>query len=156
MLFDVTANPGADGADLLTQVVSLTLTGGVGGPGVATTLHNTALDGVPSDTIYLFQVSDTQVVGVVGNDPSGDIALRITLLNPNNPATAQLVVEQYLPIDHGQDGNNFEYVAAADVCRGRRQPWPHTYGHDRRPGRRSGDVVGNHRACRQLGSVHQH
>jgi T1SS-143 domain-containing protein len=116
MLFNVTASPGVDGAQSITQVVSLTLTGSVGGPGVATTLTNTALAGVPSDTIYLFQISETEVVGVVGSDPAGDVALRITLLNPNDPAAAQLVVEQYLPIDHGADGNDFDSSLAMTLA----------------------------------------
>ncbi|MEJ6915049.1 DUF5801 repeats-in-toxin domain-containing protein, partial [Bradyrhizobium diazoefficiens] len=60
------------------------------------------------DTIYLFKVSDTEIVGHVGDDPNGPVAIRITLDNAGSLSGGQLVVDQYMAIDHGADLNNFD------------------------------------------------
>ena len=74
-----------------------------------TNLHVTDTGGSPvagssedDRAIYLFQVSDTEIVGVMGHDtidPSDDfVALRILLTG--DPADPVLQVEQYLPLEH--------------------------------------------------------
>jgi hypothetical protein len=74
----------------------------------------TALDGTALETmneaertISLEVNGDGTVVeGVIpGTGADGDefVAFRITLENADDPATAKLVVEQFLPIDHGPD-----------------------------------------------------
>lgn len=109
-LFNVVKDPGTDGEKSTTYQYSFALTGGSGPSGiVATTLEVTdPNDLYADDTIYLFKVSDTEIVGHVGNDPNGPIAIRITLVNADSLSGGQLVVEQYMAIDHGQDGNNFD------------------------------------------------
>ncbi|MFZ5734794.1 MAG: DUF5801 repeats-in-toxin domain-containing protein, partial [Pseudomonadota bacterium] len=118
-LFNIIKSPGADGELITTQAFSLTLTGGVGGLPVATNLSATALAGTPlaglddsERAIVLVQVDATTVEARVVGDAavSGDefVVLRITLLNANDPANVQLRVEQFLPIDHGADGNDFD------------------------------------------------
>ena len=112
-LFNVVKNPGADGEKSTVYAYTFNLQGSGGGQegegqgqGVATTLKVT--DG--HTTIYLFQVSPTEIVGHVGNNPEGAIAIRITLENPGSLSGAQLVVDQYMAIDHGPDGNDFDSV----------------------------------------------
>jgi T1SS-143 domain-containing protein len=109
-LFNVVKDPGTDGEKSTAYQYSFTLTGGSGPSGsVATTLEVTDPNNLYfDDTIYLFKVSDTEIVGHVGNDPNGPIAIRITLVNADSLSGGQLVVEQYMAIDHGQDGNNFD------------------------------------------------
>jgi T1SS-143 domain-containing protein len=109
-LFNVVKDPGTDGEKSTAYQYSFTLTGGSGPSGsVATTLEVTDPNNLYfDDTIYLFKVSDTEIVGHVGNDPNGPIAIRITLVNAESLSGGQLVVEQYMAIDHGQDGNNFD------------------------------------------------
>ena len=45
--------------------------------------------------------------GVLGG---GDdyVAFRITLLNAGSPGSAQIQVDQFLPIDDGSDGNHYD------------------------------------------------
>ncbi|MEO6382597.1 MAG: DUF5801 repeats-in-toxin domain-containing protein, partial [Nitrobacter sp.] len=120
-LFNVVKNPGADGEKSTVYAYTFNLQGaggsqeggeGQGQQGVATTLKVTDATGhnYSDDTIYLFQVSPTEIVGHVGNDPEGAIAIRITLTNPDSLSGAQLVVDQYMAIDHGDDLNNFDSV----------------------------------------------
>ncbi|KRR21582.1 DUF5801 repeats-in-toxin domain-containing protein [Bradyrhizobium retamae] len=109
-LFSVVKDPGTDGEKTVTYQYSFSLTGGSGPSGsVASTLKVTDPSGLyGDDTIYLFKVSDTEIVGRVGNDPNGPIATRITLVNAGSLSGSQLVIAQYMAIDHGQDGNNFD------------------------------------------------
>ncbi|MDE5452826.1 VWA domain-containing protein [Bradyrhizobium sp. CSA112] len=109
-LFNVVKDPRTDGEKSTTYQYSFSLTGGSGPSGsVASTLKVTDPSGLyGDDTIYLFKVSDTEIVGRVGNDPNGPIAIRITLVNAGSLSGGQLVIDQYMAIDHGQDGNNFD------------------------------------------------
>src|SRR4029079_17566504 len=109
-LFHVVKDPGTDGEKSTTYHYSFALTGGSGPSGsVGTTLEVTDPNNLyADDMIYLFKVSDTEIVGHVGNNPNGPIAIRITLVNADSLSGGQLVVEQYMAIDHGQDGNNFD------------------------------------------------
>jgi len=100
----------ADGGER-TDDLSLVLSSAtVGTSLVVTALDGTALDGlsVAARTIYLVQVSETVVEGripgtngVLGTGGDDYVAFRMTLLNPGDPATAEIKVEQFLPIDHG-------------------------------------------------------
>ncbi|MEH2513019.1 T1SS-143 domain-containing protein [Nitrobacteraceae bacterium AZCC 1564] len=110
-LFNVIKSPGADGEKSTTYSYTFSLTGtGNGGEGegqntgVETSLKAT---GYENGTIYLFQEDATHIVGRVGGE-NGDIAIRITLTDANDLSGGQLVVEQYLAIDHGEDGNDFD------------------------------------------------
>lgn len=108
-LFTISKSGGADGEKSVTYAYSLSLSGAGENAGVATTLRVT--DGAghyPNDTIYLFKVSDTEIVGRVGNDPNGAIALRITLTDPGDIDNGKIVIDQYMAIDHGSDGNDFD------------------------------------------------
>ncbi|QUS39179.1 VWA domain-containing protein [Tardiphaga alba] len=110
-LFGVYKNAGADGEKSTTYAYSFSLTGAGEGGGVATQLHVTDATGHYSDTtIYLFRISDTEIVGYVGNSQTGDIALRLTLTDAGNLSGAQFIVDQYMAIDHGNDGNNFDSI----------------------------------------------
>ncbi|WP_245284459.1 DUF5801 repeats-in-toxin domain-containing protein, partial [Bradyrhizobium sp. WSM2254] len=105
-------NYGADGAALVnpvTSLLSLVLTGAPEGGGIKTNLVATALEGGPLDgtsvghrTVWL-TLENGQIVGRVGHDTqsTGDdfVVLRVSLSSAD-PATAQLVVDQFLPIDH--------------------------------------------------------
>ncbi|WP_424630070.1 DUF5801 repeats-in-toxin domain-containing protein [Bradyrhizobium sp. SYSU BS000235] len=110
-LFNVSIHAGADGvasADggkAITYSYTFSLTGGGEGQGagVETTLKVTGHEG----SIYLFQEDATHIVGRIGG-PEGDIAIRITLDHSDSLSGGQLVVEQYMPIDHGADGNDFD------------------------------------------------
>lgn len=117
-LFNVVKVPGADGEKSTTYQYSFSLTGGFGpSGGVATTLEVTDPTGqYPNDTIYLFKVSDTEIVGRVGNDPNGPIAIRITLDNAGSLSGGQLVINQYMAIDHGPDGNDFDSSKALTLA----------------------------------------
>ena len=66
-------------------------------------------------TIYLFPISGTEIQGrVLQNDGDGyDIAFKIKLVttNPGDPSDLsayKIVVEQYMAVDHGDDGNQFD------------------------------------------------
>ena len=85
-LFNVVKDPGTDGEKSTTYHYSFALTGGSGPSGsVATTLEVTDPNNLyADDTIYLFKVSDTEIVGHVGNNPNGPIAIRITLVNADS------------------------------------------------------------------------
>lgn len=107
-LFSVTGTTGEDGFGSVDYAFSLTLAGVGQNGGVATTLSVTDPNHVYGNdsTIYLFNQGG-EIVGRVGG-ADGVIALRISIENPGNPATAHFVVDQYLPVDHGQDGNDFD------------------------------------------------
>src|SRR5262245_1641676 len=114
---------GADG--LLDEQKSyiLTLTDESGDPvlagsetGVLTNLHVTNTDGSPVEgdaahrAVWLFKVSDTEIVGLVGQDTVGDqtddfVALRI-FLNTAEPTAPIRTVEQYLPLEHPLTGTD--------------------------------------------------
>ena len=49
--------------------------------------------------------SPARTVCLVGDDY---VAFRITLLNAGNPGSAQIQVDQFLPIDDGSDGNHYD------------------------------------------------
>lgn len=124
-LFQVTKFIGTDGLAGEQKIYSLTLTNDSGDPvlagsgdGVLTNLHVTETGGSPVDgfsadnrAIYLFKVSDTEIVGLIGQATigSGDdfVALRI-LLDVSNPSDPILKVEQYLPLEHPINPNNFD------------------------------------------------
>ncbi|WP_167532850.1 immunoglobulin-like domain-containing protein [Bradyrhizobium cajani] len=105
-------NYGADGpalANPVTSALSLVLTGAPGAGGIKTNLVVTALADSPLDgtsvahrTVWL-TLEGGQIVGRIGHDTqfTGDdaVVLRISL-SSTDPATAQLVVDQFLPIDH--------------------------------------------------------
>jgi hypothetical protein len=110
-LFDVAKIAGTDGEKSTDYAYSFVLSGAkeTESGGIATTLKVTDPNHTYSDdTIYLFKVSDTEIVGHVGADPNGPIALRITLDNAGSLSGGQLVVDQYMAIDHGADLNNFD------------------------------------------------
>ena len=70
--------------------------------GVATTLFATGNgDGVreEAERIFLFRISDTEIVGIAGNDPGGDVILRITL-DLTNPADPIFQVDQIAALEH--------------------------------------------------------
>ena len=85
------------------------------GDQIPTNLRVTALDNTPLENlnaaaraIVLVQVNDTTIEGRIvgdGNPGTADqyVAFRITLNNANDPATATITVDQFLPIDHGAD-----------------------------------------------------
>ena len=85
------------------------------GDQIPTNLRVTALDNTPLENlnaaaraIVLVQVNDTTIEGRIvgdGNPGTADqyVAFRITLNNANDPATATITVDRFLPIDHGAD-----------------------------------------------------
>ncbi|MBR0858140.1 DUF5801 repeats-in-toxin domain-containing protein, partial [Bradyrhizobium liaoningense] len=105
-------NYGADGPALINPVtssLSLVLTGASEGGGIKTNLVATALAGSPLEgtssahrTVWL-TLENGQIVGRVGHDTLSTaddfVVLRISL-NSADPTSAQLVVDQFLPIDH--------------------------------------------------------
>src|SRR5690606_27934307 len=109
-LFSVAKDAGADGEKSVSHTFKLVLSG----TGLASTLLVTpaAAGGNPTNDygdhkIYFYAVDEHTVEGRVGGI-DGPIALRITLENPTDPDTVHLVVEQFLAIDHGKDGNLFD------------------------------------------------
>lgn len=105
-LFSVNGTTGEDGGSAA-YTFTLTLGGKGENGGVATSLSVTDPNHLYGDAkIYLF-TEGGEIVGRVGG-AQGDIALRISIENPSDPVQAHLVVDQYLPIDHGADGNNFD------------------------------------------------
>ena len=155
-LFTVTKTIGSDGLLDEQKTYSLTLTDAEGNPvlsgsdtGVLTNLHVTATVGSPVDgssedhrAIWLFKVSDTEIVGVVGqdnSDPTDDfVALRILLTG--DPADPVLQVEQYLSMEHPLTGaDHFDEISLSELCdyrwRARRRQsrrYAHRYGEGRR------------------------
>ena len=135
-LFTVTKSGGADGLAAENKVYSLTLTDDNGDPvlagsgtGVLTNLHVTEVNGSPVDgfdagnrAVYLFKISDTEIVGLIGQNTPGNgddyVALRI-LLDVTDPADPILKVEQYLALEHPLGGpNNFDksiFLNFADI-----------------------------------------
>ena len=120
-LFTVTKTIGSDGLENENKVYSLTLTDANGHPvlgpetGVLTNLHVTDTGGSPvagssedHRAIYLYQVSATEIDGVMGQDTPGTgddfVALRILLTG--DPADPVLQVEQYLPLEHPLTGTD--------------------------------------------------
>ena len=76
-------------------------------------------------TIWLFKVSDTEIVGKIGQDTldtSDDfVAVRFLI----NEATGQITVEQYLPFEHPDNTANFdESVVLAFASNGDRRSAP--------------------------------
>src|SRR5262249_42937661 len=115
-------NFGADGPGTVSNAFSLVLSSAT----VGTTLHATALDGTPlanmslaDRAISLVQVSATVVEGRVGTntaDPGDDyLVFLIFVANPGDPANVHLVVDQFAPIDHGDDGNTFDAQALLNL-----------------------------------------
>lgn len=109
-LFSVTGTTGEDGFGSVDFTFTLTLGGASQSGGVATSLSVTDPNHVygSDSTIYLFNESG-EIVGRVGS-AQGAIALRISIdgSGGSDPTTAQLVVDQYLPVNHGSDGNDFD------------------------------------------------
>jgi T1SS-143 domain-containing protein len=107
-LFSVNGTTGEDGLGAVDFAFTLTLGGAAQNGGVATSLSVTDPNHVYGNdsTIYLFSEGG-QIVGRVGA-ADGAIALRISIENPGDPNTAHFVVDQYLPVNHGADGNNFD------------------------------------------------
>lgn len=118
-LFAVTKTIGTDGLLGEQKSYSLTLTDANGDvvanstTGVLTNLHVTDVGGSPVDgfseanrAIWLYQVSSTEIIGVLGHDTvstSDDyVALRITLTGAADDPVMQ--VEQYLPLEHPVGG----------------------------------------------------
>ncbi|MCP3400927.1 DUF5801 repeats-in-toxin domain-containing protein [Bradyrhizobium sp. CCGB20] len=119
-LFDPQVSFGADGAKAnATFTYSFTLKDDngqtVNGPtshGVETNLVVTALTGTSlagltdaQRTIYLFKQADGSIIGRVGDNPNGAIALHIVLSSSADP---QITVEQYLPIKHSNTASSDE------------------------------------------------
>jgi T1SS-143 domain-containing protein len=118
LLFNVVKDPGTDGEKSTTYAYSFSLTSdgtelAIGSEtGVGSSLKVTDPTHHYNDaTIYLFKVSATEIVGYVGNDPTGDIALRITLVDANSLSGGKLVVDQYMAIAHGNP-NSFDETAS--------------------------------------------
>lgn len=122
-LFDVDVNAGSDGLKTLTRDFDLVLKDasgtalangsatGVQTNMVVTAAGGTALAGMPAGdrTIWLYKVSDTVIIGKIGNGTgdTGDdyIALRIELTPGADP---QLKVTQFLPVSHPSTGEEDE------------------------------------------------
>ena len=120
-LFTVSGSFGADGPGASggrSDTLSLVLSGdGTSETNLsATAVPGTSLAGLnPAErVISLVQVDSTHIEGrILGADGAANtsddyVVFRITLLNPGDPANAQLQVDQFLPIDHGDDGNFFD------------------------------------------------
>jgi VCBS repeat-containing protein len=99
--------------------LSLSLSGNTKTNLVVTALDNTPLEGmsIQERQISLVVESPTTIIGVIdGGAGAGNdfIAFRITLLNPTDPANAQIRVDQFLAIDHdatGDDGAGIQEAA---------------------------------------------
>lgn len=118
-LFEVEYDGGADGVDSVVKTFALTLRDDNGkvvtddSTGIETTMRVTRADGTALDmsatarTIWLFKQDDGSILGVVGQNSGqpGDehVALRIYLTGGSDP---QLVIEQYLPIEHPTGGSS--------------------------------------------------
>jgi hypothetical protein len=114
-LFDITQAFGSDGpasTDSLAYSFALGLSGAL--TSVETNLTATArADTDLADlseaarTIHLVEDGSGNILGVIGQDtadPADDfVALRISVVNGTSPTDAQLEVEQFLPIDHGNE-----------------------------------------------------
>ena len=120
-LFNTEVRFGADGAKAnATSTYSFTLKDDSGhtvnGPtshGVETNLVVTGLTGTSlagltdaQRTIYLFKQADGSIIGRVGDDPNGAVALHIVI--SGSATDPQITVEQYLPIQHGNTASNDE------------------------------------------------
>ncbi|MBX9777183.1 MAG: type I secretion C-terminal target domain-containing protein [Xanthobacteraceae bacterium] len=123
---------GTDGPaliDPLTQLFTIEL-GGAGASGetptgVKTTLSVTKVDGSVLEglsdanrVIYLFE-EDGVIVGRIGQadaDPTNDyVALKIYVENPTDPITAQLTIEQIIPLEHPDTSLHDEQIPLALV-----------------------------------------
>lgn len=112
-LFNTSINYGADGPGGQNSEVdqlSFTLTGNAKTNLVVTALDGTPLEGmtIAQRQISLVVESPNTILGVIngGAGVANDyIAFRITILNPGDPANAQIQVEQFLAIDHDATGN---------------------------------------------------
>ena len=78
---------------------------------VVTELAGTALQGTSDAqrTVYLFQAADGSIVGRIGNNPNGDIALHIVITG--SASDPQITVEQYLAIEHSNHNSADEPTA---------------------------------------------
>ena len=136
-LFSVTAPAyGADGplpgspAGAPTDRLSFNIVGDGKTNLVVTALDNTALEGLSaaSRTIYLvkldtnsdgtFETIEGRIPGTNGTLGTGGddfVAFRVTIQNPNTPATAQLKVDQFLAIDHDATDTNGPAVESPSV-----------------------------------------
>jgi len=103
-LFTSTVSLGADGGTIAHQF-ALALSGS-GTGGVQTNLAVTAVlgtvlaDPATDRSIYLFTEADGSITGRIGG-ADGLIALRISLANASDPGSVSLVVQQLIPLAHG-------------------------------------------------------
>jgi len=103
-LFTSSVSLGADGGTIAHQF-TLSLSG-AGTGGVQTSLTATAVLGTvlaEADTnrsIYLFAEADGSITGRIGG-ADGLIAIRISLANASDPGSVSLVVQQLIPLAHG-------------------------------------------------------
>lgn len=115
-LFTSTVSLGADGGVVAHQF-ALSLSGASEGEGegfsggVQTNLVVTAVAGtmlanlgVVDRTVHLFSEADRSITGRIGG-ADGLIALRISLVNAQDPAAVSLVVQQLIPLVHGDIAN---------------------------------------------------
>ncbi|KLN61976.1 hypothetical protein WH96_00010, partial [Kiloniella spongiae] len=114
-LFDVDPDAGTDGLGDLEHEFELTLSSAV----VATTLSVTQpATGSPyADPSIELVMDGDEIVGrflISGSEAGGDavygVALRISLDDTDSLTDADLKVEQYVPIDHGDDGNDHDSI----------------------------------------------
>jgi VCBS repeat-containing protein len=115
-LFNTSINYGADGPSTArtgseSDQLSLSLSGNTKTNLVVTALDNTPLEGmsIQERQISLLVQDATTILGVInGGAGTGNdyIAFRITILNPTDPANAQIRIEQFLAIDHDATGNS--------------------------------------------------
>ena len=121
-LFSVALAPGADGQQSVVYNFGFVLSGNGASNLTAT---QPAPGGNPGSTpyadpaIYFFQIDAHTIEGHVG-DANGPLALRITLSDPDNTVLGDetIVVEQFLAIDHGPDGNAFDTELALHLTDG--------------------------------------
>jgi len=108
-----TVDYGADGKGTFSATLGFVLTGPADG-GFKTNLVVTAVNGSPlanasaADRTVWLTVEGNHIIGRVGHDTQTTdddyIAFRISL-SSTDPAAAQLIVDQFLPIDHGGSEN---------------------------------------------------
>ncbi|MFD2203972.1 DUF5801 repeats-in-toxin domain-containing protein, partial [Kiloniella antarctica] len=120
-LFDIDKDAGTDGEQSVVNTFSLTLSGDA----VATTLSVTQPSSGPAyaDPSIELVLEGGEIIGrflisAEGTDGSGNTipavygtALRISLDDINSLDDADLTVEQYVAIDHGDDSNDHDSVA---------------------------------------------
>ncbi|KKB79369.1 hypothetical protein VW29_17555 [Devosia limi DSM 17137] len=106
-LFSASVSLGADGGVVAHQFALVLSGSGVGDAGVQSNLVVTAVAGTPlaglslaDRTIYLFTEADGSITGRIGGE-NGLIALHIQVTGAGDPATASLLVQQLIPLAHG-------------------------------------------------------